>query len=268
MKMMLDAGHGGYDNGTTYAGRKEKDDVLDITLAVGDLLRRNGIDVAFTREDDTYDSPLGKAQKANAEGADLLISFHRNSCEKANDCSGVESYVYQEGCESEPLALSLNSSLEKAGFKNLGTKYRKDMAILRKTNMPAVMLLIGFVNNDRDNELFDDNFDNMVEVISNELYKSATGKELEVDDPEMRPLVINSTNTENKRYFVQIGLFRELNNAKRLAYPLEVLGYPVRIVPSGNFYAVHVGDVDTLAEGTTLEEDLKMLGYETLLMAE
>lgn len=267
MKVMLDAGHGGYDNGTTYGERKEKDDVLDITLAVGDILQRNGIEVAFTRVDDSYDSPLGKAKKANGEGADLLISFHRNTCEKGNYSSGVEAYIKQQGTIGETLANSLCSNLEKVGFKNSGVQTRKDMAILRKSSMPSLMLLIGYMNNDQDNAIFDGNYDMIVETIAKDIYKTATGNELELDDIK-HSMLVNSTNTENKRYFVQIGLFREINNAKRLAYPLEVLGYPVRIVPSGDFYAVQVGDVDTLAEGTTLESDLKMLGYDTLLMAE
>ena len=51
----LDAGHGGYDNGATYQGRREKDDTLDLTLAVGDYLQKNGVDVVYTRTEDQYD---------------------------------------------------------------------------------------------------------------------------------------------------------------------------------------------------------------------
>ena len=44
-KVALDAGHGGSDPGAVYNGRQEKDDTLDLTLAVGDILKKNGIDV-------------------------------------------------------------------------------------------------------------------------------------------------------------------------------------------------------------------------------
>ena len=40
-RVILDAGHGGYDNGAQYDGRKEKDDNLRLTLAVGQILEQN-----------------------------------------------------------------------------------------------------------------------------------------------------------------------------------------------------------------------------------
>ena len=47
-KVALDAGHGGSDPGAVYNGRQEKDDTLDLTLAVGDILKKNGVDVFYT----------------------------------------------------------------------------------------------------------------------------------------------------------------------------------------------------------------------------
>ena len=44
-KIVLDAGHGGGDPGAVYQGRQEKDDTLRLTMAVGEILERNGIDV-------------------------------------------------------------------------------------------------------------------------------------------------------------------------------------------------------------------------------
>ena len=49
--IMLDAGHGGYDNGATYMGRREKDDTLALTMALGDILKNAGFNVLYTRED-------------------------------------------------------------------------------------------------------------------------------------------------------------------------------------------------------------------------
>ena len=43
--IMLDAGHGGRDPGAVYQGRQEKDDTLRLTLAIGEILQNNGIDV-------------------------------------------------------------------------------------------------------------------------------------------------------------------------------------------------------------------------------
>ena len=66
--IMLDAGHGGSDPGAVYNGRLEKDDTLALTLAVGEILQNNGVDVLYTRTEDVYESPYQRAMKANAAG--------------------------------------------------------------------------------------------------------------------------------------------------------------------------------------------------------
>ena len=45
----LDAGHGGFDSGAVENGRREKDDNLALTLAVGEILQRNGVDFRLPR---------------------------------------------------------------------------------------------------------------------------------------------------------------------------------------------------------------------------
>ena len=50
-RIVVDSGHGGEDPGAVYQGRQEKDDTLQLGLAVGEILKENGIDVIFTRTD-------------------------------------------------------------------------------------------------------------------------------------------------------------------------------------------------------------------------
>ena len=83
-KIMLDAGHGGSDPGAVYRERREKDDNLQLMMAVGKILEQNGIDVEYTRTTDVYQTPFEKAKIANESGADFFISFHRNSSPAAN----------------------------------------------------------------------------------------------------------------------------------------------------------------------------------------
>ena len=59
--IVIDPGHGGSDWGAAYEGRKEKDDNLNLALAVGRILENNGINVEYTRTDDVYNTPLEKA---------------------------------------------------------------------------------------------------------------------------------------------------------------------------------------------------------------
>ena len=63
-KIVLDAGHGGEDPGAVYKDRKEKDDNLKLTLAVGKILEENGVDVVYTRTTDIYQTPFEKAKAA------------------------------------------------------------------------------------------------------------------------------------------------------------------------------------------------------------
>ena len=61
-KIVLDAGHGGTDPGAIYKERKEKDDNLELTRAVGKILEDNGIDVVYTRTTNVYQTPFEKGQ--------------------------------------------------------------------------------------------------------------------------------------------------------------------------------------------------------------
>ena len=92
-KVIIDAGHGGMDPGAIHEGRMEKNDTLNLALAVGDILKKNGVDVVYTRTDDVYDTPFEKAQIANRDGGDFLISIHRNSSPEPDQYSGLESLV-------------------------------------------------------------------------------------------------------------------------------------------------------------------------------
>lgn len=176
-KVALDAGHGGSDPGAVYNGRQEKDDTLDLTLAVGDILKKNGVDVFYTRTTDKYETPFKKATDANNSGADLFISIHRNSSETPNQYSGVESLVFNDTGLKAEVARNINNQLEDVGFKNLGVDVRKNLVVLKRTKMPAVLVEAGFINNDKDNYLFDQEFDKIANAIADGILESIPASE-------------------------------------------------------------------------------------------
>jgi cell division protein FtsN len=176
-KVALDAGHGGSDPGAVYNGRQEKDDTLDLTLAVGDILKKNGVDVFYTRTTDEYETPFKKATNANNSGADLFISIHRNSSETPNQYSGVESLVFNDTGLKAEVARNINNQLEDVGFKNLGVDVRKNLVVLKRTKMPAVLVEAGFINNDKDNYLFDQEFDKIANAIADGILESIPASE-------------------------------------------------------------------------------------------
>lgn len=164
--IVLDAGHGGPNPGAVYSGRQEKDDVLALTLAIGNILEANGVEVYYTRTTDVYETPLQKAQEANLNGADYFVSIHRNSSPIPNQYTGIESLVYSPYGEAARLAANINEQLENVGYANQGVNQRQNLIVLRRTQMPAVLVEVGFINTDADNMMFDNTFDETAEAIA------------------------------------------------------------------------------------------------------
>ncbi|MGC2404328.1 MAG: N-acetylmuramoyl-L-alanine amidase [Acidobacteriaceae bacterium] len=92
-RIVIDAGHGGHDSGTTGPGGiEEKTVVLDVALRLGKLLRqRLGADVIFTRDNDTFIPLETRTAIANKAQADLFLSIHANSSPDSS-ARGVETY--------------------------------------------------------------------------------------------------------------------------------------------------------------------------------
>lgn len=168
----LDAGHGGANPGAVYQGRQEKDDALRLVLAVGKILEARGQEVYYTRTADVYESPAQKALEANQAGADYFVSIHRNSSPYPNQYTGVESLVYNKYGLAARMAENVNKELEKIGFENQGITERPNLAVLRRTRMPAVLIEVGFINTDADNELLDGRFDDVANAIAEGILES------------------------------------------------------------------------------------------------
>lgn len=246
--IVLDAGHGGFDNGASYQGRREKDDVLRATLAVGQKLEDAGYDVLYTRTTDRYDSPAEKAAIANRSGADYFISFHRNSGANPNTYNGTQALVYAADTEAERLGEAINRELVDFGFRDLSVEERPGLVVLRRTQMPAVLMELGFINHDADNRMFDQRFDEMVDAIVRGVEKAIP--------PE----------GASRRYGVQVGLFRREANAEYLRQQLESQGYFVTVRRQSPYYAVIVGRESAPEDAKMLQDQLRQEGYDTLVV--
>lgn len=150
-RVIIDAGHGGEEPGAMYDGRREKDDTLRLALAIGQILENNGVDVVYTRTTDIYDTPLEKAQIANQSGADYFVSIHRNAFPVPGGASGAMTLVYQDAGVPAMLADNIQRNLVETGFRDLGVQERPGLIVLRKTQMPAVLVEAGFIDNPEDN---------------------------------------------------------------------------------------------------------------------
>ena len=257
-KIIIYAGHGCYDNGATYNGRREKDDNLALALAVGEILADSGVEVGFTRVEDVYQSPVDKARTANRQDGDYLVSIHRNSSPMPNTYSGVQSLIYNEGGVMSQMAANINREMSQVGYQDLGTDLRRNLAVLRRSEMPAILVEAGFINTDVDNALFDQRFTETAQAIADGI----VGTLLQTGELELEP-----GDDEDEIYRVQTGLFRNKANADAMAAQLRNMGYPVAIELSGDLYAVKVGEYDDLEDATELEQNLRRMGYDTLIVS-
>ena len=159
----VDAGHGGTDSGAVGNGIKEKDIALKAALKLGELLKKQGFNVIFTRAADKFINLGERCRIANSNAADLFISVHINSASSVQ-ARGTETLCYSQNSFAEIVQKNL---IERLKTKDRGVKERKDLYVLNGTKMLAVLLEIAFISNPQDasllkKDLFLDDFANAV----------------------------------------------------------------------------------------------------------
>ncbi len=94
-KVVIDAGHGGYDSGCHFFGYNEKDNTLAMALKLGAKIKADypGVEVIYTRDRDVFVELHKRAEIANKAKADLFISIHCNSTDEGTSANGIETYV-------------------------------------------------------------------------------------------------------------------------------------------------------------------------------
>ena len=149
-KVFIDPGHGGTDPGASGNGLYEKEVVLSISKKVRNILISKGFEVELSRSKDQYVSLSDRAAQANAWDADLFVSIHCNSA-TSSSANGTECYTYPTANTStKSLSKNMASALaSKLGLTNRGHK-EANFAVLRLSNMPAILIETAFINNAND----------------------------------------------------------------------------------------------------------------------
>ena len=146
----IDAGHGGKDPGAVGNGVVEKDVALKTAKAVGEILKKQGFEVVYTRTYDVFVNLNERCRIANAKNADLFISVHVNSATNT-DAKGTETLCYSKNEFAYIVQKGLISALK---TNDRGLKERKDLAVLNGTKMTAVLLELGFLSNADEAKMF------------------------------------------------------------------------------------------------------------------
>jgi len=143
--VVIDAGHGGYDRGGIPGQRvSEKDMTLDVARRLRSVLAASGYRVVMTRDSDVF-VPLGvRTAIANSTRNAIFVSVHFNSAPRSS-AGGIETYFYNR--QSLSLASAIHHYVAGgAPSENRGVR-RRGYFVLRRTNMPSVLVECGFLTN-------------------------------------------------------------------------------------------------------------------------
>lgn len=177
IKIYIDQGHNpaSPNAGAEGNGFVEQDITYEIGVRLANLLRSNGnFDVRVSRP--TPSTTLGttnasslriRVDEANAFGADYFISLHTNASTNSA-VSGSEALVFSAPSVASELGEDILLWLNRlTGLRNRGIVERPGLYVLRKTQMPAVLVEMGFISNLGDARLMNNSPELFAEGIYN-----------------------------------------------------------------------------------------------------
>jgi N-acetylmuramoyl-L-alanine amidase len=222
MKIMLDAGHG-YNT----AGKRSPDGMEEyefnrkVALYAKNFLDSYQNTTVYFAHSDEVDVPLKqRTDSANHLKVDAYVAIHANAYgDKWNDAGGIETYTYlTKPKEAVDLAQKIQKYLVTlTGLQNRGVK-TADFHVLRETNMTAVLAECGFMTNQKEAAL-----------MHTEAYQKTCAEAIAGAIAEQYHLVkkqpTKTPPTSTGLYKVQIGAFKDKQNAEDLVKRLKADGY-------------------------------------------
>lgn len=181
--VVVDPGHGGWDNGCANNDLLEKDVNLRVSQEIAKVLEKNKIKAVLTRNEDSAladekNKDLAARVKLSKDcNAMYFISIHVNSYEGNDEITGYE--VYTKDADSEAMANSVINSLKTAGYENSRGVYDGNLLyVLRRNTVKSILVEMGYmdssdfdyINNDEKMKEFADGIaDGIVTQIKTEL---------------------------------------------------------------------------------------------------
>ncbi|MHB1459677.1 MAG: N-acetylmuramoyl-L-alanine amidase [Armatimonadota bacterium] len=212
-KICIDPGHGGFSAGAVGRGNSESVLEKDVTLAISrklaDALKARGADVVMTREGDQFVELDRRPSIAVEQAAHMFISIHCDSNQKVNSASGSTSYFHAQDGDGRALAQAVlrgvvaASGLPSRGVRSDTQVYATGFAVLRRSQIPSMLLETAFINNAADrSRLIDPAWQSRVAnaiaaavdgyLAGTEVAPVIPAKELAVQDP-VTPDTVTST---------------------------------------------------------------------------
>lgn len=266
MKIMLDAGHG-YNT----SGKRSPDGMREYEFnravaayAKGLLDGYQNVSVYFAHSDQT-DIPLQqRTNSANNLNVDIYVSIHANASGGTwSDARGIETFVY---VTRPPGALALatkiqNQLITRTGLRNRGVK-TADFHVLRETNMDAVLIECGFMTNQEE-----------IKLLRSESYRRTCAEAIvaalaehfglvKIPAPAPPPTPTPSPTPTTGLYKVQVGAFKQRNNAEALSTRLTNDGFSNFITTDSGLFKVQAGAFKEKANADELLVKLRNKGYQ------
>ncbi len=215
--LVVDAGHGGKDDGAIGNGLYEKNITLKLAQKIKELSSQYGIDVVLTRNNDVYMSPQEKSNFANTQNADALISVHANA-ELHSQQSGFEVVLSSKNKKFT----DNNQVLGSAILQNLSNDFKTQQAlqqkkvgilILDESNTPSALIECGYLTNAADaNNLKDDA---KIELMAKNILQGVA-------------MYANNSFDKSKLYEIKSSALKDTNNPIQLK--LEAINQPLYVL--------------------------------------
>ena len=142
--VVIDAGHGGHDNGGQWGRVYEKHLALDTAFRLESKLKAMGYQTVMTRRSDSFISLPQRVSAGNGYRNAIFVSIHYNYTWK-QEVSGLETFYSSE--EGRRLAQCVQSCLiRRTRTVDRSAKYAR-FYVIRNSTLPAILVEGGFVSN-------------------------------------------------------------------------------------------------------------------------
>lgn len=156
--IVVDPGHGGTSTGATGGGIYEKNITLAISLKLREALEACGAKVIMTRDRDVNVALDDRPRLANSINADFFISIHNDSNGSPNSATGTSTYYHMRDGSCRALAACVHrcimacSGIGSRGVLSDSVMYASGFAVLRESQMPAILVEVAYINNAWDRQ--------------------------------------------------------------------------------------------------------------------
>lgn len=157
--VVIDAGHGGMDEGTSSSNgiHVEKDYTLQVVQELKKLLEKKNVKAYYTRLEDKEVTKADRTKLANHLQADLFISIHCNASSPGDTTAyGMETLYSGRNSGNRQLSnkrlaqIILDSMTEATGNRKRGVIKREQLYLLHHAKVPTTIVEIGYMSNKND----------------------------------------------------------------------------------------------------------------------